>query len=93
MAPRSNGHRRDQDRKRLKRKRLPCHICGQPIDYTLPMLDPMAFQLDHVLPVSVHPDLEHDPSNHAASHRKCNRTKSDGPLDGTKRVPTSRAWL
>jgi 5-methylcytosine-specific restriction endonuclease McrA len=90
---RRNGHRTAQDRARLKRKRLPCYICGQPIDYDAGPLDPHAFQLDHILPRSTHPDLEHDPSNHGASHRACNRAKSDGPINGTKTVPTSRSWL
>lgn len=93
MAARSNGYRRAQDRERLKRRALPCHICGQPIDYTLKTPDPMSFELDHVVPVRTSPEREHDPTNHAASHRTCNRAKWDGPVNGTKKVPTSRSWL
>lgn len=93
MSDRGNGYRRDQDRDRLRRKSLPCHICGQPIDYTLKTPDPGSFELDHITPVSVAPELKHDPTNHAASHRRCNREKWDGPINGSKQVPTSRAWL
>lgn len=88
-----DGHQARQARVRLRRKRLPCYLCGQPIDYTLHHLDPQAFQLDHIVPLSVAPHLAFDPTNHGATHRTCNRAKSDGPVNGTKRVPTSRAWL
>lgn len=93
MAVRGNGHRRDQDRARLGAKGLPCHICGGSIDYQLKTPDPGSFELDHITPVSLAPDLEHEPTNHGASHRRCNRDKWDGPVNGTKRTPTSRAWL
>jgi 5-methylcytosine-specific restriction endonuclease McrA len=53
----------------------------------------MSFELDHVVPVSLAPEREHDPSNHAASHRRCNRGKWDGPVNGSKQAPTSRRWL
>lgn len=54
----------------------PCHLCGQPIDYTLePSSTPDAWEPDHILPVSTHPELAEVPTNIAASHRRCNRAR------------------
>lgn len=66
---------RDRDRRAIARTRPPCHICEQPIDYTLPHLDPMAYVVDHIIPLARGglDALE----NKAAAHRSCNRTKSD----------------
>jgi 5-methylcytosine-specific restriction endonuclease McrA len=89
----TSGHARDKARNRLRRLKLPCHICGQPIDYTLTTPHPQSFELDHIKPVSTHPELSLDPKNHAPAHRACNRDKWDGPVDGSKQLPTSRAWL
>lgn len=91
----TSGHARDKARTRLRRKRLPCWICGGPIDYTLKTPHPDSFELDHVLPVVLHPELGLDAGNHAPAHRRCNREKSD-KLPGQIRqvqVPTSRDWL
>lgn len=93
MAVRTSGHRRDQDRDRLRRQGRPCYLCGEPIDYTLRTPDPMSFELDHIEPVSTAPEREHDPTNHGATHRRCNRGKWDGPINGSKQAPTSRRWL
>jgi len=68
---------RERARKRLAAQRGDCHICGQPIDYTLKTPDPMSFELDHLKSKFLNPELAFDPRNHAASHRKCNRAKSD----------------
>lgn len=65
----------DRDRK----NRAVCHICGGDIDYTLlPSSAPGAWEPDHVIPVSVAPELELDLSNIKASHMKCNRTRGRG---------------
>lgn len=88
-----NGHRYRVARERQKRASLVCYICGQPIDLTLKTPHPLSFELDHELPVSKYPELAFVTSNHRSSHRRCNRAKSDGPLDGSKQVPTSREWL
>lgn len=29
-----------------------CHICGQPIDYSLQYPDPMCFVVDHLVPIA-----------------------------------------
>lgn len=69
----------------------PCHICGNDIDYSLPSSDLMSFQIDHVTPLALGGTDTLD--NCAASHRGCNREKSDTPLDlmGVTFV-TMRSW-
>lgn len=73
----NSAHVRDRHRARLRAEGGPCHICGQPIDYTLKSPDPMSFELDHLKSKFRFPELAFDPSNMASSHRKCNRAKSD----------------
>ena len=52
-----------------------CGICGEPIDYELPYLDPWEFVVDHVIPlIRGGPD---ELPNKQAAHRCCNRDKSD----------------
>lgn len=66
---------RDRHRRIIKVKRLPCAICGQPIDYSLPYLHPMEFVADHIIP-----DAKGGPDtldNKQPAHRRCNRDKSD----------------
>jgi len=64
---------RDQHRARIKRDKPACHICGQPIDYTLPHLDPMSFTVDHVKPLAKGGADTMD--NKKAAHRECNSKK------------------
>jgi 5-methylcytosine-specific restriction endonuclease McrA len=93
VRPGRDGHRVREARRRQRAKRLPCYLCGQPIDYDADQYDPRSFQLDHLVPLSVAPELAMDPSNHRSSCRRCNRAKSDGPVNGAKQAPTSRRWL
>lgn len=70
-----------------------CGICGEPIDYTLPHMDPWEFVVDHVIPlIAGGPDELH---NKQASHRCCNGAKSDKlddqPLAGITFI-TARTW-
>ena len=88
-APR-NTTIRDQHRNAIKRTKPPCGICEGEINYSLPHLDPMSYVVDHILPVARGgiDSLE----NKAASHRDCNRAKSDRlPSEAAK--ATSRAQL
>ncbi|MFZ2228296.1 MAG: HNH endonuclease signature motif containing protein [Candidatus Nanopelagicaceae bacterium] len=65
---------RDRHRKILRARRGPCGICKGDIDYSLPYLHPLSFEVDHVLPTAKGgPDVI---ENKQASHRKCNREKS-----------------
>lgn len=91
---RSNGARRDALRRRVRAMGLPCHICGKPIDYDLPPGDPMAYELDELVPVSRGGDPL-DPDNVAPAHRICNQkrgNRTDVPSVGRDLFPTSRAW-
>ena len=48
----TNGNARRKLRAWLMAQQLPCAICGQPIDYSLPATHPDAFEVDEVVPVS-----------------------------------------
>ena len=63
--------------KEQRAKRLPCWLCGLPIDYTLPPDDDMAFSVDHVKPWSTHPELREDPGNLASAHARCNKQRGN----------------
>lgn len=75
----------------------PCHLCWQPIDYSLPPGHPMSFEVDEIVPVSKGGDPL-DFANTQPAHRICNQLKGDGskkrkqsgPPPGS--LPTSRAW-
>jgi 5-methylcytosine-specific restriction endonuclease McrA len=68
-----NTARRDRLRKRIAQTGAACHICGAPIDYGLPSLDPMSFVIDHVIPLAR--GGADDASNVKAAHRSCNSIK------------------
>ena len=60
-----------------------CWLCGKP----------GATSGDHVVPVSVAPELEFDRENVRPAHLSCNKRRGDRPA--TRRAPriaTSRAW-
>ena len=71
-APRSTT-RRDAHRRAIARSAAACHICGRPIDYTLPHTDPMSFVVDHIVPLAK--GGSDDLSNKAAAHKDCNGAK------------------
>lgn len=90
-SPRSTTQR-DRDRAVIRRTRPPCGICGREIDYGLHYLDPMAYVVDHVVPVNKGgPDTL---DNKQAAHRSCNRTKSDKTADdlAPRTFVTARTW-
>lgn len=60
-------------------KKLPCWLCGQPIDYSADPQDGNAFSYDHIKPWSTHPDLRYDPANGASAHNKCNKARGNRP--------------
>ena len=70
-----NSAQRQRMRQQIARSKPACHICGQPIDYTLPHLDPKSFVIDHVVPLAK--GGEDALSNVKAAHRlrDCNSTK------------------
>lgn len=64
---------RNRDREYFRRIEAPCGICGDPIDYKLPYLDPGSFVVDHIMPLALGGGEER--SNKQAAHRSCNGTK------------------
>ncbi|WP_165247501.1 HNH endonuclease [Adlercreutzia sp. ZJ141] len=70
----SNGNATRKMRARLRAEGRPCHLCKQPIDYSLPPGDPWSFELDHVVPIARGGD-PYDYTNVDAAHRICNQRK------------------
>jgi len=66
---------RDLHRAQIRRGRPACAICGAPINYDLAHLDPMAFVVDHVIPLAAGGTDTLD--NKQSAHRSCNRAKSN----------------
>jgi 5-methylcytosine-specific restriction endonuclease McrA len=83
---------RDRHRSAIRRTKPPCSLCEQPIDYTLPHLDPMAYVVDHIVPLNKGglDVLE----NCQPAHRACNRAKSDKTTEdlAPRTFVTSRSW-
>lgn len=64
---------------RDRKARAVCHICGEPIDYSLkPSSAPLAWEPDHIIPVTIDRDLELDLTNIKAAHTRCNRQRGSG---------------
>ena len=98
-----NGHRRREIRRRWRSIGAPCAICGMPIDYSLPAGDPMAFEVDEIVPVSRYRDGGYatpeqcalDFDNTRPVHRSCNQRRGNGLHRGpVKRLPLphGRSW-
>ena len=80
-------------------QQAPCHICRQPIDYTIPPnnpnlrpYNPGAYEPDHIDPVKTHPHKAYMVSNAAPCHAGCNRSRQDTPLDPPKTWQTVEEW-
>lgn len=83
-------HRKNRDQYKGQ-DNVRCWLCGELIDMSLPRTDPMSYELDHVKPVSLHPELRYDPANGRPSHKQCNRSRGNrDPNPGLTR--TSRDW-
>lgn len=89
--PRSaNGNARRKLRSWLRSQGRPCWICrafGRPgaIDYSLPSGDPLSFEVDELVPVS----LGGSPlarSNVDAAHRCCNQWRGNRSVDEVLRI-------
>lgn len=74
-------------------RRQPCMRCGQPIDYSLPHTDPMAFIAGHIKSWINNPALREDPANLQQEHAKCGKAAHDDEDGGRGRLgSTSRQW-
>jgi len=60
-----------------------CWLCKRRIDYAAkPGTTDQSHELDHYYPVSLYPDLQHDPAGWRHSHRLCNRERGNGQPKG-----------
>lgn len=66
---------RNRFRASCRKLGLPCHICGQGIDYDIPAGEPDSFEVDHFYPVDTHPELFEDIANFRPSHKGCNSSR------------------
>ena len=85
-------------RNRVRAMGLPCALCGQPIDYSLPSRHPLSFELDEIVPIS-RGGSPVDEENVQPAHRICNQRKGNKmyPIPKEKGEPQdpdvcSRAW-
>lgn len=91
----SDGTVRKKLRARLRAEQRPCHLCGQPIDYSLPHDHPYSFSVDHIVPVA-RGGAVWDYDNLDAAHKCCNQRKGTGmPGDGgvVGALPVKRSRL
>lgn len=75
-ARRSNGHRRDALLRWARASFTECWMCGLPIDPTAPPGDPLAFEADEIVPVSLG-GSPLDRANVRGSHRCCNNWRKN----------------
>lgn len=88
---------RNSLRKRVIATYDTCAICGREVDKTLPYLDPLAPEVDEIVPVA-RGGSPYDWDNLQLVHRICNQKKGSKMAGDTdlKKVenptPVSRAW-
>jgi hypothetical protein len=70
----------DKFKHRCKQANLPCHICHQPINYQA-RRTPDSFEVDHLYPISIRPDLVYDETWFRPSHARCNNQRGNNPPD------------
>lgn len=91
MAKGRSGSNWRRLKENQRAKRLPCHICRQPINYNAPHNDDDAFSVDHIKPLSTHPELAEEPSNLASCHLRCNKARGNRVIKRDLGA-TSRNW-
>ena len=70
-----------------------CWLCGMPIDYNaVKNTTDDSFNLDHMFPVSKHPELQFDPAGFKPSHTSCNRLRGNSDPPAPIGV-LSRQWI
>ncbi|MEU4709495.1 HNH endonuclease [Nocardia salmonicida] len=75
---------------RLRSRSDVCHLCGGPIDTTLPYTHPRSWTADHLIPRSRGGHLLGEMK---AAHRDCNAKRGNKPLEAGSQLPWSREWL
>ncbi len=76
---------------RLRARREPCSLCGQPIDYDAPPRTRWSFSLDHINPIT-RGGAVLDPTNAAPAHYGCNSRKGNGQRTPAGNGYTSPRW-
>lgn len=93
MSTGRNTTTRDRDRRTIAKGQPDCYHCQQPINYQAHYLDPLAYQVDHRIPLDLGGTDTLD--NKVPSHRVCNRAKSNKHPDiasGAITYITDRNW-
>ena len=97
----ANRSARNALRRRVASMGLPCHLCGGPIDYSLPAGNPLSYELDELIPLAALPEEQRaaaaiNPNNVAPAHRICNERRGAKPLIAPvvrgMRIKTSERW-
>lgn len=95
--PRKRNSKLRQDvRRRVLAMYDHCAICGREVDKTLPQYDPLAPEVDEIIPVS-RGGSPYDLDNLQLTHRVCNQKKgAKMPEDDISKyenpIPVSRKW-
>jgi 5-methylcytosine-specific restriction endonuclease McrA len=81
----------------VRKRRDPCGLCGQPIDYNAPPRTRWSFSLDHITPLA-HGGGVLDEANAQAAHFGCNSRRGGATRRGRPEralspvVTSSRRW-
>ena len=67
--------RREALKRRVRTEGLACHVCGEPIDVTLPRTHRMSFTADHITPLARGGHLVRNELKPA--HLSCNSRRGD----------------
>lgn len=89
MAVRTEDATYRRNRAALRAKRLPCWLCGLPIDYEAKAPHPDSFSADHVDPVGRGGD---NLGELRPAHLGCNKKRGTRPRERTNILKTSREW-
>jgi 5-methylcytosine-specific restriction endonuclease McrA len=93
--PKWGGRRATEALARVKsegrRKKRPCFLCGQDIDYSLPSTDPDGCTVQHIRSRRDFPHLTWVSSNWAPAHLACNQSAGTGE-NPTEAGVTSQDW-
>lgn len=54
-----------------------CYLCGFPIPDNVHHTHPLFYQLDHIIPVHIHPEGLFEEENVMLTHQLCNKKKGD----------------
>ena len=85
----ANGNARRKARRIMASRGDVCHICGLPIDYSLPALHPYSFEIDELVPIS-YGGSPYDLDNLAASHRICNERRGNKLINNVNKTSTQQ---